>query len=86
MVASSPEMLRPATVIVLLLPTFLSANVAVADAVDSVTASPETTPESAAEPLFRSVVAELLPSYTLLLAVMPVTVRVFAVIDAVVVG
>ena len=51
-------MVRPTTVIVLLVPTFLLANVAVAPAVESVTLSPLMTPASEAEPLLRSAVAE----------------------------
>ena len=44
------------------------------------------TPFSAAEPLFRSDVAAVVESYTLLLAVMPVIVSAFAVMLAVAVG
>ena len=55
-------MVSPATVTVLLVPVFGLAKVAVAFAVDKVTLSPLTTPESAAEPLFNSDVAEVLPS------------------------
>ena len=66
--------------------TFLSANVAVADDVESVTVSPEMTPESAADALFNSAVAEFVASYSRSLAVMPVTVSSFAVMEAVVVG
>ena len=86
MVASVPEMVSPAMVTVFPVATFLSANVAVADDVESVTVSPEMTPESAADALFNSAVAELVASYSRLLAVMPVTVSVFAEISAVVVG
>ena len=64
----------------------LSANVAVADEVDNVTPSAPMTPERAAEPLIRREVAVVVPSYSLLLAVMPVTVRAFAVMFAVAVG
>ena len=75
-----------ATETVLLVPTFFVPKVAVADAVLMVTASPLSTPTSAAEPLLRSAVADVLPSYTRSFAVMPDTVRVFTVIEAVVVG
>ena len=60
-------------------PTFLSANVAVADVVDSVTLSPDTTPESEAEPMTSWSVAAFVASYVRLLAVMPVTVKALAV-------
>ena len=86
MPASVPEMVRPATVTVLLLSTLLLANVAVADEVDKVTTSPETTPDSAAEPVFNNAVADVVRSYSRLLAVMPVTVMFFAVMFAVAVG
>ena len=69
-------MVRPDTVTVLLVPTFLSAKAPVALPVLSVTVSPLTTPESAALAVFR--VAAVFPSYCLLLAVIPVTVRAFA--------
>ena len=62
------------------------ANVAVAEVVDNVTASAPITPESAAEPLISREVAAVVPSYSLLLAVMPVTVSAFAVMFAVVDG
>ena len=71
---------------VLLVPTFLLANVAVADAVDSETLSPLMTPASAAEFLFSSAVAESVALYSRLLAVMPVTVSSLAVMFADVVG
>ena len=79
-------MVRPATLMVLLVPTFLLANVAVAPAVESVTLSPLMTPESAAEPLLRSAVAESVALYSRLLAVMPVTVSSLVVMFASVVG
>src|SRR5207248_6810501 len=63
------------TVTVLPVPTFLSANAPVALPVLTVTVSPLTTPESAALVVFR--VAVVFPSYCLLLAVLPVTVRAF---------
>ena len=55
-------MVMPAMVMFLLLPMFLLANVAVADAVERVTVSPLSTPESAAVFLMRSVVADVLAS------------------------
>ena len=77
---------RLATNTVLFVPTFLLAKLAVADAVESVTVSPLMTPDNAAEPLLSRAVAESVPSYSRLLAVMPVTASAFAVMDAVVVG
>ena len=86
MAASVPEMDRLATNTVLLVPIVFVAKLAVADAVESVTVSPLTTPDSAADPLFNNAVADVVASYSRLLAVIPVTVSSFAVIDAVVVG
>ena len=86
MAASSPLIVRPAIVTVLFEAMALSANVAVAEAVESVTASAPITPESAAAPLMRREVAAVVLSYSLLLAVMPVTVRAFAVMLARAVG
>ena len=83
---SAPLMVLPPTRTVLLVPTVFDANVAVAPVVLSVTASRPITPFSAAEPLFRSDVAAVVESYTLLLAVMPVIVSAFAVMLAVAVG
>ena len=79
-------MASPAIVTTLLVPTFLLANVAVAPAVESVTLSPLITPESAAEPLLRSAVAESVALYSRLLAVIQVTVSSLAVMFAEVVG
>ena len=79
-------MVSPAMVTCLPTPTFLLAKLAVANEVDSVTVSPLMTPESAAEPLLSNAVADVVASYSRLLAVMPVTVIVFAVMDAVAVG
>ena len=67
-------------------PTFLSANVAVALPVARLTTSFGTTPTSAAEALFNCAVADAVPSYVLLFAVMPLTVRPLAVTEADVVG
>ena len=70
----------------MLVPTFLLAKVAVALDVDKETLSPLMTPDSAAEFLFNKAVAETVESYSRLLVVMPVTVRVFVVMFADVVG
>ena len=78
-------MVRPAMLTVLLFDANRSANVAVAEAVDRVTESPDTTPDNAALPLLRSDVADVVPSYTLLLAVMPVTVSNLVVMRPVVI-
>ena len=86
MAASVPLMVNPATVTVLPLPAVLSSNVAVAEAVESVTTSLPCLPTSAAEPSTSWFVALLVASYVRLLAVMPDTVSSFAVMDAVVVG
>ena len=79
-------MVLPATRTVLLVPTVFDANVAVAPVVLNVTASPLTTPFSAADPLLRSDVAAVVESYTLLVAVMPLMVSPFCMTSAVVVG
>ena len=81
-----PLIVRPATVTIFDVPTFLSANVAVALPVARFTTSGDTTPTNAAEPLFNNAVADTKPSYTLLLAVMPLTVSDFDVTLADVVG
>jgi len=60
------------------------ANVPIVLVVTSVTVSPLITPTKAALPVFN--VATVVPSYVLLFAVMPVTVRFFAAMFAVVVG
>ena len=86
MVESVPEIDRPARVMTLLVPTFLLAKVAVALDVDRVTLSPPITPESEAEFLLRSAVAESVALYSRLFAVMPVTVSVFLEMSAVAVG
>ena len=79
-------MVRSATNTVFAIATVFVANVAVALDVDKVTLSPLKTPDSAAEFLFSSAVAESVALYSRLLAVMPVTVSSFAKIDALVVG
>ena len=79
-------MVLPIMVTVLPVPTVFVANVAVAPVVLNVTASAPITPLNAAEPLFNKDVAAVVASYTLLLAVMPVMVRAFAVMFAVAVG
>jgi hypothetical protein len=68
---------RLETVTVIPVPTEEVAKVPIAPAVFSVTASPGTTPTSAAPVVFK--VADVVPSYVLLLAVIPVTVSGFAV-------
>ena len=68
----------------LLVPTFLLANVPAMPLVEMVTVSPATTPTNAGELVVSVAVTPW--SYTLLLAPMPVTVSVFAVMSAVVVG
>ena len=67
-------------VTVLFVPTFLLSKVPVAE---TVTSSPSTNPVKVAA--LASMVAVVLPLYVLLLAVIPETVRAFAVIFAVVV-
>ena len=79
-------MVRSATVTTLFVPTFLLAKVAVAAVVTSDTVSFVSTPTNAAEALFNNAVADVVALYTRLLAVMPLTVRVFTVMLAVVVG
>ena len=71
-------------VTVLLVPTSFVSKVPVAPLASSATSSPATCPESEAPEVSR--VAPVLPSYTLLPAVMPVAVNVAAVMSAVVVG
>ncbi len=79
-----PLIVKPDTVTVLAVPTFLSAKTPVAPAVLSVTVSPDSTPTRAAPATFN--VAVVVRSYTLLLAVTPVTVSAFAVMSAEVAG
>ena len=74
-------MVRPAMVTCLPTPTSLLANVAEADPVFRLTMSPETTPDSAADPVTSCAVADVVASYSRLLAVMPVTVSPFAVTE-----
>ena len=62
------------------------ANVAAAEAVESVTVSLPCLPDNAAEPSERSAVASVVESYTRFDAVTPVTVSSFARMLAVVVG
>src|SRR5258706_496673 len=81
---SVPLIVKPETVTFLPVPTVLLLNVPAALPVLSVTASPDTTPTNAA--LLVLSVAVVLPSYTLLLAVMPETVSIAAEIFAVVVA
>ena len=79
-------MVSPAMVTCLPTPMFLLAKLAVADVVDNVTVSPLITPDNAAEPFTNNAVADVVPSYSRLLAVMPVTVSSFVVTSAVVCG
>ena len=79
-------MVSPEIVTVFAVPTVLVANSAVAPLRSSPGVSPKTIPESAAEVVTSCEVASTVRSYTRLLAVMPVTVSVFAIIVAVVVG
>ena len=81
-------MVMPAMVTCFPAPMVLFAKLAVADAVDRLTVSPATTPDRAADPVTRSAVADVVASYSRLLAVIPVTVRFFAVtvMDTVVVS
>ena len=79
-------MVMPVMVICLLVPMFLFAKVAVAELWLSVTVSPVSTPDSAAEVFTRSDVATADASYTRSVAVMPVTVRILRTMEAVTVG
>ena len=79
-------MVMPEIVIVFALPTFLLAKDPVMEAVERLTASPDSTPDNAAPVVSKTDVAELDALYTRLLAVMPVTVSVFSVIEPVAVG
>ena len=75
MPALVPLRVNPATVTVLLVPTFLSLKVPVAAAAFRVTESPLTTPANVAPAVFS--VAELVASYILSWALMPATVSAF---------
>ena len=77
-------MVSPETVTVLPVPTLASEKAPVAEDTSRVTSSPVTTPTMDALPVFS--VALAVPSYTLLEAVIPVTVNSFCVIFAVAVG
>ena len=79
-------MVMPAMVTVFALPTFLFANDPAIEAVERLTASPDSTPDNAAFVVSRTDVAESDALYTRLLAVIPVTVMVFSVIEPVAVG
>ena len=76
--------MRPDILTKMPVPTLDVANVPTAVEVDNVTVSPAMTPTSEALPVFK--VAVVLASYTLLFAVMPVTVKALAVMFAVEVG
>ena len=67
----------PLIVTVLLVPIALFANEAVAPLVSRVMVSLLWMPTSAAEPLLSNAVADVVASYTRLLAVMPLTVSSF---------
>ena len=84
--AFAPLMVSPLIVIVLPVPTFLSANTPAAFVVDSVTVSPDSTPARTAEVVTSREVAAVVLSYTRFVAVMPVTVIVLTPILAVVLG
>ena len=86
MAASVPLMERPVMVMGFAVPTFLLANVPAIEPVESVTTSFVSTPDNAAFVVSRTEVADSLALYTRLLAVIPVTVSVFSVIEPVVVG
>ena len=81
---SVPVSASPETVTVLPVATVLSSNVPTTEETSSATSSFATTPCSAA--LVVSRVAFVVLSKIRVAAVMPVTVRVFGVMDAVVVG
>ena len=83
---SLPYTARFATVMVLLMPTFLSANDAVVADVSSTTSSVPTTPLSTAFVVLISPSATALALYTRFTPMMPVTVSSFAVMFAVVLG
>ena len=76
----------PEMVIGLLVPMFLFAKLAVAALWFSVTVSPVSTPDSAADVFTSSEVATADASYTRSVAVMPVTVRILRTMEAVTVG
>ena len=76
--------MRPETVTVIPVPTDEVANAPTAEAVLRVTESPRTTPVRVAPLVFKA--TDVVPSYGLLAAVIPETVKFFAVMFAVVVG
>ena len=79
-------MVLPVMVTTLLVPIVLVAKDAVAPDVDSVTTSPNSLPTIAADDLLSNAVADAVASYSRSSAVMPLMVKDFAVMDAVVVG
>ena len=79
-------MVTPVIVIAFAVPTALSANVPAMPLVEMLTTSFVSTPTSDAEFVLSRVVALVVESYTRLLVVIPVTVRFFAVMFAVVEG
>ena len=86
MPASAPLMATPVTVIAFAVPMFLVTNEPAIDAVLRFTVSFVSTPTSAADVVSSSAVALVVALYTRLLVAMPLTVSVFAVMLAVVVG
>lgn len=81
---AEPLMVSPEICTLLPVPTVAELNRPVADPALSTTLPPSKLPTRAA--LAALMVAVVVPSYSLLLAVMPLTVRVLPVIEAVVVG
>ena len=81
-----PPVVIPVIVMTLLVPMAAVANVPAKDVRSMVTVSPLITPEKPALVVTSCDVAEVLPLYPRLTAVMPVTVKAFGVILAVVVG
>ena len=79
-----PDFATLEMVMVLLVPTFWFVNTPEVEVVEILTLSPEITPTNAAEP--RLSITAVVWSYTLLLAVIPVTVSSLVVMLAVVVG
>ena len=78
--------MTPVIVIAFAAPTALSANAPAIPLVEMLTTSPLSTPTSAAEPVLRIDIALALALYTRSLAVIPLTVNIFAVMFAAVVG
>ena len=79
-------MVIPEIVMAFALPTFLFAKIPAMEEVERLTESPDSTPDNAALEVSSVEVAFAEALYTRLLAVMPVTVMVFAVTAPVTVG